>query len=522
MLQGYKSLVGFGSAPYQRDEKNGLSYFAEVEDANGVKETLWGVDLERSLQEAGAEIGDDVLLTRGDKKLVKVLEKQKNGTMIGIEVERVTWNTSIQLDEIEVTQGIRQHDKQPVADIASQSNATTAAIEGVEQDTQFAVMAPYWLDGLHNSQGITLAEEVNLEIKKNKLAEDKEAIANLLKLYPNAKRFGLEVVSRNRYLDDPHHKTNAAEPRSLLDGAFVRDKDGEYRPAAGGRAVLADKGDSLVLKSKSAEGYRAAMELAIAKGWTAIELKGKPAMLAEAWIEAKLKGLDVVNYSPTKEDLAKYTKRLAEERALSSSTHSQPVEQDPEKVELRPFVDAEGHNKVAQVTYTVSHAGGEDVDYGNPKDAARAFSAISDAVFPAVVRSVVRADGIVSGDIIAVADFVPGSTSSKMAKYVMGVLDQEFNEAFTEFNVEEKVQESLKPDVVAVSAGNYSGKILAIESGQVVQKIGRSPDDVVRHDVSKLSNLPKVGEVEDIHYANGKGVVQGWEQGREHGHELRR
>lgn len=245
-------------------------------------------------------------------------------------------------------------------------------------------------------------------------------------------------------------------------------------------------------------------------------------MLAEAWVEAKLKGLDVVNYSPTKEDLAKYTKRLAENRALGSLSNERPVEQDPEKVELRPFVDAEGNNKVAQVTYTVSHAGGEDVDYSNPKDAARAFSVISNGALPAVVRSVVRADGMVSGDIIAVTDILPGSTSGKMAKYMTGVLDQEFNEAFAELNAEEKVQESLKSDVITVSAGNYSGKILAIENGQVVQKIGRSPNDVVRHDVSKLSVVPKVGEVEDIHYAGGTGVVQSLEQGREHGHELRR
>lgn len=51
----------------------------------------------------------------------------------------------------------------------------------------------------------------------------------------------------------------------------------------------------------------------------------------------------------------------------------------------------------------------------------------------------------------------------------------------------------------------FSGTILRIE---VVQKIGRDPGDVVRHDISKLSRLPAVGTVADIRFGkDGIGVV---------------
>lgn len=416
----------------------------------------------------------------------------------------------------------------PARDIKIDIESRTDSIEAQNetgdkaQETQFEVFAPYWLNGLHNSQGIALAIQVNKDIKKNGLEDDRDAVAKLLAIYPNGKRYGLIVEPKDYFLNEPHYKINAAEPRSLMNDMFVRDKEGAYRPAAGGRAVLVDNGDSVVLKHKSADGYRAAMELAAAKGWTAIELKGKPAMLAGAWLEAKMMGLDVVNYVPTKEDQAKYVERIAAERAASASLLKHPDEVGLEQVEMRSYVDADGVNKVATVTYTVSHQGGEDVDYSNPKDAARAFSGIDDAVQPAVVRSVVRADGIVSADIIAVSDFVPGSNGAKRGKYMIGVLDQEFNEAFSEVEAEAHVQDDLKPEFKGVVSGKYSGEILDVSDTQVMQKVGRNPVDFVMHDKAKLSKVPKKGEYEDIHYSNGRGEVKERAREREGERELSR
>lgn len=375
------------------------------------------------------------------------------------------------------------------------------------EDSRFAVMAPYWQNGLHNAEGIALATEVNAAIKKSGLAENKEAVVELLSAYANARRFGLQIVSERRYKNDQFLKANPAEPRDLLQGAFVRDKEGAYRPASGGLAVLVDKGDSLVLKSRDKNSYSAAMELAVAKGWKAIELKGKPAMLANAWLEAKMMGLDVVNYSPTKEDLAKFNDELAKRNmAKAVAEPSKAMDQRLEQVEVRPFVDAQGQTKMATVVYTVSQEGGADAQFHDPKSAAKAFAKLPATKLPAVVRSVTRADGYVEADVmIAGTGFAQGTTQP--VKSVDGMLDHEFNEAFAEVKEESLTQETTQLGAL-VDSGVHSGKILGIKDGYVIQKVGRDPDKVVRHDLSKLSRVPDVGDVEDIGYDNGRGMLK--------------
>jgi N12 class adenine-specific DNA methylase/predicted RNA methylase len=58
-----------------------------------------------------------------------------------------------------------------------------------------------------------------------------------------------------------------------------------------------------------------------------------------------------------------------------------------------------------------------------------------------------------------------------------------------------------------VNEGFYSGRVSKIEGGIVTQKIGRDPDMVVLHEVSRLSGLPNIDEVVDIQYRGGKGEV---------------
>jgi len=63
-----------------------------------------------------------------------------------------------------------------------------------------------------------------------------------------------------------------------------------------------------------------------------------------------------------------------------------------------------------------------------------------------------------------------------------------------------------------VDGGQYSGTIVAIKNGEVVQRTGRDPDVVVRHDLSKLSRMPVLDSVETICYVSGAGVVADREQ----------
>ena len=64
----------------------------------------------------------------------------------------------------------------------------------------------------------------------------------------------------------------------------------------------------------------------------------------------------------------------------------------------------------------------------------------------------------------------------------------------------------------AQKEGFWSGKVLDVERGIVIQKINRD-SDTVTHDASKLSQVVKVGDVVDIKYVGGVGVVSGLDRG---------
>ena len=53
-------LVEHGAAPYEHRQGNSQSYFVTLENDKGERRTLWGVDLERAMKEAGPEIGEKI------------------------------------------------------------------------------------------------------------------------------------------------------------------------------------------------------------------------------------------------------------------------------------------------------------------------------------------------------------------------------------------------------------------------------------------------------------------------------
>ena len=55
-------LVAHGPAPYEHEPSNKMSYFVTLENDKGVRNTVWGVDLERALQASGAEAGAKIEL----------------------------------------------------------------------------------------------------------------------------------------------------------------------------------------------------------------------------------------------------------------------------------------------------------------------------------------------------------------------------------------------------------------------------------------------------------------------------
>lgn len=316
------------------------------------------------------------------------------------------------------------------AGVDVQPNALQAAAPEVETD--FAVMAPYWLDGLHNHDGIALAESVNRLIEAQKLAKNKAAIATMLNTYPDNRRLGLDIVPRSKYLNDPHRKVNVAEPVQLLEGELVRDKEGAYRPKAGGMAVLQDKGTSLVLKNKSEQAYRGAMELALAKGWKAIELKGKPNMLAQAWLEAKVMGLEVVNYAPTEQDREKLAQRMAEEVKKREAAAAKADALAPEQVEVRPVQDGTGKQVMATVTSHVERTNKIPQQLSSPAAAPGDSLPAEPFEEPAVTRTVTRVGDVVRDEVTA------GVAKPRAPKKAAASLvDREVSEAVEEAKLEQ-------------------------------------------------------------------------------------
>lgn len=181
-------------------------------------------------------------------------------------------------------------------------------------NNRFAAMAPYWLNGLHNKAGLELAEKINNLIREKQLAENDNAIAAIIKTFPTAKTFGINIFAEEYYLADPWRKANPAEPVKLLNEQFVRDKEGAYRPATGGRPILFDEGDKLTIKDRK-HGPKAVVEIAKAKGWTAINISGNKNTQEALWLEASFSGLTVVGYEPSKEAQAKLADMFAAEKA---------------------------------------------------------------------------------------------------------------------------------------------------------------------------------------------------------------
>lgn len=306
-----------------------------------------------------------------------------------------------------------------------QDNAHLAAEPAVETD--LAVMAPYWLDGLHNHEGIALAEQVNRLIEAQKLAKNKPAIATMLDTYPDNRRLGLDIVPRSKYLNDPHRKVNVAEPVLLLHGELIRDKEGAYRPKAGGLPVLLDQGTSLVLKNKSEQAYRGAMELALAKGWKAIELKGKPKMLAQAWLEAKVMGLEVVNYAPTEQDREKLAQRMAEEIKKREAAAAKADDLAPEQVEVRPVVDATGKQVMATFTSHVERTNMSPQQVSSPADPLGDSLHAEPFEEPAVMRTTTRVGDVVKEEVVA-----RFAKPREPRKATASVVDREVSEAVEE------------------------------------------------------------------------------------------
>ncbi|MBN3804345.1 DNA primase [Paraburkholderia sp. Ac-20336] len=89
-----------GGAPYQHNPARSDSYYVVFRDEAGVDQVVWGVDLERAVSEANAQIGQQVTLENLGKRfvIVRVPILDDEGKVIGEEekdVYRNTWQVEV-------------------------------------------------------------------------------------------------------------------------------------------------------------------------------------------------------------------------------------------------------------------------------------------------------------------------------------------------------------------------------------------------------------------------------------------
>lgn len=81
----------------------------------------------------------------------------------------------------------------------------------------------------------------------------------------------------------------------------------------------------------------------------------------------------------------------------------------------------------------------------------------------------------------------------------------EFHPSFDDAVI--SIKQFTRDMVGVVLEGTFNGMVLNVIDGVATQKVGRDPDRVVRHNVARLSEKIVPGDVLDINYRGGVGVV---------------
>ncbi len=97
---------------------------------------------------------------------------------------------------------------------------------------------------------------------------------------------------------------------------------GRHYHFADGTRAFTDRGGRLTTPSENTEVIRSLVTIAQARGWNAITVRGTERFRKEAWVAARLAGLEVRGYRPTEFEQSRVARMLARGRA--DPGHSQP------------------------------------------------------------------------------------------------------------------------------------------------------------------------------------------------------
>lgn len=106
-----------------------------------------------------------------------------------------------------------------------------------------------------------------------------------------------------------------------------------------------------------------------------------------------------------------------------------------------------------------------------------------------------------------------GEVEARLTQTRAGMSEAERREAYPLDQMDVPVEDQRlrfngRQMVCLVTVGQYSGRIVDIYDGVVVQKVGRD-NEVVRHTQWRLSEKVEIGDVVDIAYERGSGMVKG-------------
>lgn len=246
-------LLAHGRAPYP-SLPGEMSYFVDLEDANGEARSIWGPALAEALQVGGASVGDQVALhVAADGQNVRI---ERSG--LAAESENTIAPATLPAADVVV----KEQEK------ASEHDELTAE-SSVNAILPVAAKAKPIIVEVHDAMAA---------VRKGADGQQKDA---------------------GQGADAP---APVDGPTKLLNGRFVRDEKGDYRRIGETRVALADEGERIRFVDKQMDAFEAGVELAKSKGWEAIQVTGTEKFRAEAWFHARMEGLEVIGYEPVARD----------------------------------------------------------------------------------------------------------------------------------------------------------------------------------------------------------------------------
>ena len=110
-----------------------------------------------------------------------------------------------------------------------------------------------------------------------------------------------------------------------------------------GQLAFEDNGKRLTTDSDDPDVARSMVDLAIAKNWSAIKVKGTEDFKREAWLAAALRGLEVEGFKPSKLDLSRLDDLRKQHETPSPNVIEQAVRRDPIKSAADEFQEPSSH-----------------------------------------------------------------------------------------------------------------------------------------------------------------------------------